>query len=74
MPDGEAAQKYVMVAYDLARAYDKIDHRLLRARLADLGIPACMNTWVWNFLRDQRACMELQGTRSGERVYQAGLL
>ena len=73
VPDGESAQKYVMVAYDFARAYDKVDHRLLRARLAELGIPACLNTWVWSFLRDRRACVELNGTRSGERVYRAGL-
>ena len=73
MPDGEAAQKFVLVAYDFARAYDKVDHRLLRARLAEAGIPACLNTWVWSFLRDRRACVELNGTRSGERVYRAGL-
>ena len=45
-PDGEAAQQFVLVAYDFARAYDKVDHRLLRARLAELGIPACFNTWI----------------------------
>ncbi|XP_043212000.1 uncharacterized protein LOC122376264 [Amphibalanus amphitrite] len=73
VPDGEAAQKYVLVAFDFARAYDKVDHRLLRARLAELGIPACANTWVWHFLRDRRACVELNGTRSEERVYRARL-
>ena len=44
MPDGESAQKFVMVAFDFARAYDKVDHRLLRARLTELGIPACLNS------------------------------
>ncbi|KAF0312086.1 putative RNA-directed DNA polymerase from transposon BS [Amphibalanus amphitrite] len=73
VPDGEAAQKYVLVAYDFSRAYDRVDHRLLRARLAELGIPACFNTWVWAFLRDRRACVEVNGTKSGERVYRAGL-
>ena len=73
MPDGEAAQKYVIVTYDFARAYDKIDHCLLRARFADLGIPASINTWVWNFLRDRKACVELQESRSSELVYRAGL-
>ena len=33
---------YVMVARDLA----KVDHRLLRARLTNLKIPARLNTWV----------------------------
>ena len=62
-----------MVTYDFARAYDKVDHRLLRARLAELGIPACLNTWVWSFLRDRRACVEVNGTKSSEQVYRAGL-
>ena len=73
MPDGEAVQKYVLVAYDFARAYDKVDHWLLRARLAELGVPACLNTWVWSYMRDRRACVELNGTRSGERVYRAAV-
>ncbi|KAF0312570.1 putative RNA-directed DNA polymerase from transposon BS [Amphibalanus amphitrite] len=73
LPDGESAQRFVLVAYDFARAYDKVDHRLLRARLAEMGVPACFNSWVWSFLRDRRACVELNGARSGERVYRAGL-
>ena len=62
-----------MVAYDFTRANDKIDHRLLRARLANLGIPTSMNTWVWNLLRDRRVSVELHGTRTGERMCRAGL-
>ena len=40
---------------------------------AELGIPACLNTWVWSFLRDRRACVDVNGTKSSERVYMAGL-
>ena len=28
-PDGSCAQKYVLMAFDFARAYDTVDHRLL---------------------------------------------
>ena len=32
-----------------------------------------LNTWMWSFLLDRRACVELNGTRSRERVERAGL-
>ena len=46
-PEGTTAQKYVLVAYDFARAYDVVDHRLLRLRLLELGLPHCMVEWIW---------------------------
>ena len=73
LPDGESAQKFVMVAYNIARAYDNVVHRFLRAHLTELGVPACMNTWVWRFLSDRRACVGVNGTESIERVYRASL-
>lgn len=39
-PDGSTAQKYVLVAYDFSRAYDVVDHKLLRLRLLELGLPS----------------------------------
>ena len=45
--DGACAQKYVLLAFDFARAYDTVDHRLLRVRLIELGIPRCFHAWVW---------------------------
>ena len=72
-PDGHSAQKYALLAFDFSRAYDTVDHRLLRARLLEQGLPRCLVQWIWQFLRDRRARVELNGTRSGERVYRAGL-
>ena len=72
-PDGACAQKYVLLAFDFARAYDTVDHRLLRVRLMELGVPRCFHLWVWQFLRDRRARVEFQSATSGERVYRAGL-
>ena len=40
--EGTSAQKFVLVAYDFARAYDVVDHRLLRVRLLELGLPHCL--------------------------------
>ena len=39
--DGATAQKYVL-AFDFARAYDTVDHRLVRLRFLELGLPVCM--------------------------------
>ena len=72
-PDGTTAQKFVLMAFDFARAYDTVDHGLLRVRLLELGVPQCMVNWVWQFLRDRRARVEVNGAMSSERVFRAGL-
>lgn len=72
-PEGTTAQKFVLVAFDFARAYDVVDHRLLRVRLLGLGLPLCMVQWVWQWLRDRRVRVEVNGVKSKERVFRAGL-
>ena len=72
-PEGTTAQKYVLMAYDFARAYDVVDHRLLRLRLLELGLPHCIVEWIWQWLRDRRVRVEVNGERSGESVFRAGL-
>ena len=34
-PDGTSVQKYVLVAFDFARAYAVVDHRLLQVSLIE---------------------------------------
>ena len=46
---------------------------MFRARFLDQGLPRCLVHWIWQFLRDRRACVKHNGTRSGERAYRAGL-
>ena len=50
-----------------------MDHRLLRLRLLELEVPLCFTEWIWQFLRDRRARVEVNGTVSSERSYRAGL-
>ena len=71
--EGTTAQKYALVAFDFARAYDTVDHRMLRLRLLEMGIPPHYVNWLWSFLRDRRARVEVGGTKSKERIYRAGL-
>ena len=71
--DGTTAEKFVLMAYDFSRAYDVIDHKMLRLKLLRMGLPLCLVRWIWSFLRDRRASVEINGTRSAERIFRAGL-
>ena len=72
-PEGTTTQKFVLVAFDFARAYDVVDHRLLRVRLLELGLPLCMVQWLWQWLRDRRIRVDVSRVKSRERVFRAGL-
>ena len=63
----------VLLAFDFARAYDTVDHCLLRTSLMEAGLPRCLVQWTWQFLRDRRARVEVNGFLSRERVFRAGL-
>ncbi|KAF0303168.1 RNA-directed DNA polymerase from mobile element jockey [Amphibalanus amphitrite] len=71
--EGKTAEKFVLLAFDFSRAYDVIDHKMLRLKLLRLGVPKCMSAWIWAFLRDRRAAVEVNGARGGERPFRAGL-
>ena len=71
--EGSTAQRFVLTAYDFARAYDVVDHRLLQLRLLELGLPRCIVRWIWQWLRDRRVRVELNGEVSSERIFRAGL-
>ena len=70
--DGVTADKFVLLAFDFSRAYDTVDHKMIYAKLLRI-LPKCMARWVFSFLRDRRACAEVNGVRSSERPFRAGL-
>ena len=70
--DGKTAARFVLTAYDFSRAYDVIDHQMLRLKMSR-HLPRCIITWIFQFLRDRRACAEVNGVRSRSRPFRAGL-
>ena len=74
-PDGETAQRFVLslTAFDFSRAYDTVDHHLLRVRLLHQGLPLCLVRWIWSYLRDRRAHVTVNGCKSRDRIFRAGL-
>ena len=71
--DGETAQRFILTSFDFSRAYDTVDHHLLRVRLHKQGLPLCMINWIWSYLRDRRAHVIVNGCRSRDRIFRAGL-
>ena len=70
--DGKTAARFILTAYDFSRAYDVIDHQMLRLKMLQ-RLPRCHATWIFHFLRDRRACAEVNGVRSSSRPFRAGL-
>ena len=70
--DGKTAARFVLTAYDFSRAYDVIDHQMLRLKMSR-HLPCCIVTWIFQFLRDRRACAEVNAVRSRSRPFRAGL-
>lgn len=70
--DGRTADKFVLLAFDFSRAHDTVDHKMLYAKLLR-QLPRCMAAWIFAFLRDRRARAEVNGVRSSERPFRAGL-
>ena len=71
--EGRTAEKFVLLSFDFARAYDTIDHRMLKLKLLRLSLPMCLVDWIFQFLRDRRARVEVNGVPSEERPCRAGL-
>ena len=71
--EGRTAEKFVLLFFDFAKAYDTIDHRMLRLKLLRLSLPKCMIDWVFQFLRDRRARVEINGNPGEDRIFRPGL-
>ena len=71
--EGWTAERFVLLSFDFARAYDTIDHRMLKLKLLRLSLPRCLVDWIFQFLRDRRARVEVNDVPSEERPFRAGL-
>ena len=48
-------------------------HRLHSLQLLEFRDPLCIKAWIWQFLRDRRARVDVNGIVSSEGIYRAGL-
>ena len=53
-----------VVFFDLAKAFDRVSHQHLLAKLRSYGISDRLYDWIKSFLHDRRQCVCIYGTRS----------
>lgn len=49
---------------DFSKAFDKISHRILIDRLADVGVSGFLLRWIWSYLRDREQVVTVNGYQS----------
>ena len=45
-----------IIMFDLRKAFDLIDHRILTHKLRSLNLPVGVVNWIINFLTDTKLC------------------
>ena len=58
---GEAVD---VVYLDFAKAFDKVDHGVLLAKLARFGINSTLLRWIGDFLKNRKQVVEVEGEQS----------
>lgn len=54
-----------VVALDIAKAYDNIDHRVIMTNLIELGLPPRVTRFVYSFLRNRTFAIRVDGQQEG---------
>ena len=63
----------VLVALDLSKAFDTVDHDVLISDLLETGIPNWSKRWIAGYLHDRRTFVEFRNVRSGMRKMRQGV-
>ena len=59
--------------YDLSKAFDRVWHRGLLAKLYHFGVRGQAHAWITNYLSDRRQCVRLNGCDSSWLAVPAGV-
>lgn len=51
---------------DLAKAFDKVDHKILIAQLHNIGINPCLLAWIFSYITNRKQVVCLNGAKSRE--------
>ena len=58
---------------DFAKAFDKVDHRLLLSKMKRMGFHEKIVRWIESFLTDRKQCVVLNGVSSTEAAIISGV-
>ena len=62
-----------MVYLDFAKAFDKVDHGILRHKVKDLGITGKLGQWFYHFLTNRKHFIRLPGRLSEDHPVISGV-
>lgn len=60
----EARDDVVVALFDLAKAFDKVPHKLLLQKLSNLGITGQLLSWLCSYLTNRSQCVVVHGSTS----------
>ena len=58
---------------DFSKAFDLVDHNILIEKLADIGIPGFLKSWIYSFLCDRKQRIKIGDTLSEWESVNAGV-
>ena len=62
------------MSFDLSKAFDKVDHRMLLKKLSGKGLPLGFVRWIKCYLRNRTFRVRFQDVYSTKRPIQVGVL
>ncbi len=71
MADGKQTDAIIL---DFSKAFDKVSHRKLVAKIKFYGVQGRTNTWIQSFLADRSQIVVLEGAQSYQANVKSGVL
>jgi len=69
----QGKKRTVLALFDFSRAYDKVWRDGLLVKLMEKGVGRSAIGWLQGWVAERRACVDIQGVWSKERIFKQGL-
>ena len=67
------AQRSILVALDLSKAFDMVDHAILLKDIYDSTLPNIIKRWLANYMSGRQSYVEFRGSNSKPRINKQGV-
>ena len=69
----DSGYKIGVIFVDFKKAFDTVDHQVLKYKLQAVGIVGDLHEWIVDYLSDQKQYVEINGVRSSIRIVEIGV-
>ena len=70
----DSGYKIGVIFVDFKKAFDTVDHQVLKYKLQAVGIAGDLHEWIIDYLSDRKQYVEINGVRSSIRIVEIGVL